>query len=201
MDYQILFKTEMNIPSTCVLAGHSPDVMPWNCSSSSGAVKMKNTLIPLLEKLVTQKGVTHFMCGMSRGAALLEASCVLQMKKKYPQISLQCVVPDKEFTSLWSASDKAAFRRIISKADSVMAMTDVPVRYGRRTRREYMVDCSGYLVCIYVPGSPGPCADMIEYAAGMGRGVIMIDPSSYRIYCYRSSAGSFAGPNRLDKAK
>lgn len=199
MDYQILFRTEMNIPSTCVLAGHSPDNMPWNCERSSGAVQMKNTLIPVMEKLITEKGVKHFMSGMTRGASLLEASCVLMLRKKYPQISLQCVIPDREFTSLWSASDKAAFRRIAFKADSLTAMTDVPVRYGRRTRREYMVDCSGYLVCIYVPGSPGPCADMIEYALQLGRGVIMIDPVTYRIYAPRGSRPAQREPLRLTK--
>ena len=200
MDCQILFKTENNIPSTCVLAGHSPDNMPWNCSRSSGAVKMKNLLMPVMEKLINERGVKHFMCGMSRGASLLEASCILQLKKKYPQISLQCVIPDREFTSLWSASDKAEFRRITAKADSFTAMTDVPVRYGYRTRREYMVDCAGYLICIYVPGSPGPCADMIEYAVSMDRTVIMIDPDTYRVYSSRSGRGrSQRGTIRLTK--
>ena len=190
MDYQVLLKTEMNIPTSCVLAGHSPDLISWNLEHSSGATEMRKKLLAVLERLITGKGVVHFICGMTRGAAMLEAKCVLELKKRYPFITLQCVIPDRTYTNYWSADDRAAYRRITSKADSILAISDVPIRYGARMRREYMIDSAGYMLCIYRSETPGPVAGMIEYAVAHDRTVFMIDPDSFKLYLASPSSRS-----------
>lgn len=182
MDYQVLFKTEMNIPASCVLAGHSPEKIRWDCRYSASAAEMDKKISSLLEKLIKEKGVVHFITGMTRGAGLLCAQSVIRLKKKYPFISLQCVIPDNEYLRDWSADDRALFRRITDKADSILCISDVPIRYGKKMRREFMVDAAMYLICVYRHGTPGPVADMIEYAMNKDRRIITIDPDDCRIF-------------------
>ena len=50
---------------------------------------MKSIVIELVEK----HSVTHFISGMAIGVDMIAAEIVLELKKDYPQITLECAIP------------------------------------------------------------------------------------------------------------
>ena len=183
--YRLLPDTDTNdIAHTCVIAGHSPDKVRWDCVSagSSDASEMKATVTSILEKLIREKGVNTFLCGMTRGMSLLMAGYVIKLKKKYPDIRLKCYVPDQGFLQSWPEDQKALFLRTTEKSSAAYYLSDDPNRYIYRTRREYMIDNAAYLLAAYIPGREGGTGEMVRYAYEHGRIVIIVDPETRKEY-------------------
>ena len=183
--YRLLTDKDTNdIARTCVIAGHSPEKVRWDCVSagSSDASEMKKTVTSIMEKLIREKGVNTFLCGMTRGMSILMAGLVIRLKKKYPDIRLKCYVPDLRFLISWSEDQQALFRRITDKSSEAYYMADEPIRYIYRTRREYMVDNAAYVLAAYTPGKEGGTGEMVHYAYENGRIVIIVDPETRKVY-------------------
>lgn len=183
--YRLLTDKDRNdIAHTCVIAGHSPDKIRWDCVSagSDDAAEMKNTVTAIIEKLIREKGVNTFLCGMTQGMSLLMAGYVIKLKKKYPDIRLKCYVPDQGFLRSWSEDQKALFMRTTEKSSAAYYMADEPIRYIYQTRREYMVDNAAYLLAAYTQGTDSGTGEMVRYAYEAGRIVIIVDPETRKVY-------------------
>ena len=87
---------------------------------------LSSLLCSVLDRLITEQGVTDFYAGGAIGFDTLAADSVLRMRKNYPQVKLHLVLPcsNAEQTKGWTAEQVADFNRILGLADSVEYISD-----------------------------------------------------------------------------
>jgi uncharacterized phage-like protein YoqJ len=78
---------------------------------------LKDLLCRELE-IQIQNGATHFRTGGALGFDTLAALTVLLLKKRYPQIRLELILPCPTQTKGWKSSDALLYEQILAQADS-----------------------------------------------------------------------------------
>ena len=77
---------------TCAFTGHRPKGLGYP-ESDERCAALKEKLRSLIIRMIEEKGVTHFISGMAQGVDMYAAEIVLELKEKYPQITLECAIP------------------------------------------------------------------------------------------------------------
>ena len=62
-------------------------------------------------------GCTHFLSGLEYGAGLTAAECVLACKEQNPAITLECVIPFEEYTTVWDEPSRDRYFDIVRRCD------------------------------------------------------------------------------------
>lgn len=81
-----------------------------------------NALSHILDRHLAQmaeEGFTEFRTGGALGFDTLCALRVLSLREKHPECRLHLILPCPEQDKYWNAGQRALFREILSKADSV----------------------------------------------------------------------------------
>lgn len=104
-----------------------------------------------------ERGYTVFYTGGAEGFDFLATECVAEMKKEYPDISLNIIFPYK------SAKSEKLYKDFISLCDKVEYISQkyFPWTYHERNRK--MVDRSSVCVC-YLTKTSGGTAYTASYA-------------------------------------
>ena len=77
---------------TCAFTGHRPKGLGYP-ESDGRCTALKEKLRSLIIRMMEEEGVTHFISGMAQGVDMYAAEIVLELKEKYPQITLECAIP------------------------------------------------------------------------------------------------------------
>lgn len=134
----------------CSFAGHS------NYNPNKDEIQ---NLYNLIEKLITQKGVTEFGIGNYGSFDSISAHAVYDFKNKYKNIKLCLVIPyiTKKITE---------YKELYKKYDEIIMANipaGTPVKYRIIKCNEYMVNNSDYLIA-YVNHNWGGAAKTYNYA-------------------------------------
>ena len=79
---------------TCAFTGHRPQSLPFGFDESDDRCDaLKEELREQIINLIENEGVTHYISGMALGVDLMAAEIVLDMKKNYPDITLESAIP------------------------------------------------------------------------------------------------------------
>ncbi len=108
---------------TCAFTGHRPKDLGYP-ESDERCAALKEKLRSLIVKLIEEEGVTHFISGMAQGVDMYAAEIVLELKKQYPQITLECAIPYERQAAYWSESSAKPLllhRRAVRPRDDVTA--------------------------------------------------------------------------------
>ena len=95
---------------TCCFTGHRR--IPGDI-----AVALTRSLDQKLEALANE-GYTEFRTGGARGFDTLAALSVLSLRRKYPQIRLELILPCPTQTHGWSENDVRLYEQIKAQADA-----------------------------------------------------------------------------------
>ncbi len=95
---------------------------------------------------LAERGVSEFRAGGALGFDTLAALAVLEMKEKYPHISLKLILPCKDQDKGWSEADKRVYYEIIERADEVAILSEHYYRGCMFVRNRALVDGSDYCV-------------------------------------------------------
>ncbi len=118
-------------------------------------------------------GSEHFCTGGALGFDTMAALCVIELKKEFPHISLDLVLPCRDQTNLWSNHDRALYNLILSKADSVEFLHEKYTSTCMHDRNRALVDRSD--VCVaYLVHQGGGTAYTVSYAEKENKQVINI---------------------------
>lgn len=127
--------------------------------------EVKKRLLILLEKLIIN-GYYSFITGGALGFDTIAAQVVLELKKKYPQISLTIALPflnSFEYEKGWTSKDIETYTFLKNNADEVVILNKSYKRGCYYERNRYMVD--NLSVCIaYQRRKSGGTAYTVEYA-------------------------------------
>lgn len=76
---------------SCAFTGHRPQNLPFGFrEDDERCTALKETLKKQIISLITDENVTHFISGMALGVDMYAAEIVLELKKTYPGITLEC---------------------------------------------------------------------------------------------------------------
>ncbi|MBQ7895437.1 MAG: DUF1273 family protein [Oscillospiraceae bacterium] len=159
---------------TCCFTGHRPAKLPWGQNEEHpDCLKLKTEIKANLEGIY-QCGYRHFICGMAIGCDMYFAEAVLDLKEKFPDISLEAAIPCGDQPEKWTAAQRQRYNRIIDSCDKISVLQ---IKYSSDCmlkRNEYMVDHSSLLLAVY-NGKPGGTMKTILYADRQGLKTILIE--------------------------
>ena len=163
-----------SIFKTVAFTGHRPEKLPWkNNEESYTALSFKSHLKSTLEELIVT-GCINFLSGAARGFDTIAAETVLELREKYPWISLTMVLPCENQAEKWSHEDKTRWKNLIGKADHVLHLGGAYDKGCMFRRNRYLVDNASLLIAAYDDSGVGGTAMTLAYAAEKGRTVVRI---------------------------
>lgn len=91
---------------------------------------LRQELYARLEKLIKEESVTHFICGMAAGPEMLASEVILELREKYPGITLESVIPYENQAARWSEKLRDRYFGIAAGCDKETML-----------QRHYSPDC------------------------------------------------------------
>ena len=148
----------------CCFTGHRPDKLPWGddeCDPRCLEIKRK---IALALEQAYALGYRHFISGMARGGDLFFAEAVLELRKKYPDVSLECARPCESQSSRWPRAEQARYDAILDRCNYETMVQHTYDRNCMMRRNRYMVDHSSRIIVLYDGVPKGGTAQTLAYA-------------------------------------
>ena len=146
---------------TCAFTGHRPKGLGYP-ESDGRCAALKEKLRSLIVKLMEEEGVTHFISGMALGVDMYAAEIVLELKKQYPQITL-----DRYFSIAEQCDQETMLQRQYTP-DCL------------RKRNRYMVDHADIVLAVW-NGSPSGTGQTVWYAGETGKPVWILRPDTLEV--------------------
>ena len=116
---------------TCAFTGHRPQSLPFGFDESDKrCTSLKSVMRDQIVALIENEGVTHFITGMALGVDMYAAEIVLDLKSKYPHITLESAIPCETQAIKWSVASRERYYNIAAKCDKETML-----------QREYTSDC------------------------------------------------------------
>lgn len=174
-------KLMTEISKTCCFTGHRPQNLPyWYNENSINYSKMKNILERSIIELIKDYEVNHFISGMALGIDQYAAEIVLELKKQYPQITLECAIPCETQAIKWTESQRDRYFSIIKHCDKETLLQKQYTFDCMQKRNEYMVNNSSFIIAV-CSRKPSGTYKTVTLAQSLGKYIILIDPFSLEI--------------------
>ena len=160
--------------STCCFTGHRPNKLPWGTNEQNEACqKLKEELKARLEG-ICELGYRHFICGMAIGCDMYFAEAVLELKEKYPELTLEAAIPCGSQPEKWTTEQRKRYNRLIDRCDKVTVLQIAYSADCMMKRNMYMVDHASLLLACY-NGHPGGTMKTLLYAQRNNVKTLIID--------------------------
>lgn len=160
----------------CCFTGHRPQKLPFGANESDPrCIHLKNRLRHEIERQITKNSVAHFISGMAIGTDMYAAELVLELKKQYPQITLEAAIPCRSQACKWSEPLRIRYRGILSLCDKKTLLQDAYTADCMQNRNRYMVDCSDIIIAVW-DGKPSGTGKTVRYAEECGKNIIILNP-------------------------
>lgn len=118
---------------TCAFTGHRPQHLPFGMNENDErCTDLKETLKEQIINLIEKEDVTHFITGMALGIDLYAAEIVLDLKARYPSITLERAIPCETQAVKWSMAQRERYYNIAAQCDK-KTMKAVKKNIRRRT--------------------------------------------------------------------
>lgn len=157
---------------SCCFTGHRPGKLPWRFDETDPrCLELKRRIADAVETAY-EEGYRHFLCGMALGCDLYFCEAVLELKRRYPDVTVEAAVPCPTQADTWTDEQKARYHRLLEGCD---LETLVSARYTSacmQRRDRYMVDHASLLIAAF-DGTAGGTQYTMQYA--MRRGVDIVD--------------------------
>lgn len=162
----------------CAFTGHRPQSLPFGFDESDErCTALKSVMRDQIVKLIENNGVTHFISGMALGIDMYAAEIVLNLKAKYPHITLESAIPCETQAVKWSVAARERYYNIAAKCDKETMLQREYTPDCMEKRNRYMVDHADYILAVW-NGSPSGTGKTVRYAHQQGKPVIIINPVS-----------------------
>ena len=166
---------------TCAFTGHRPQSLLFGFDESDKrCTSLKSVMRDQIVALIENEGVTHFITGMALGVDMYAAEIVLDLKSKYPHITLESAIPCETQVIKWSVASRERYYNIAAKCDKETMLQRKYTPDCMEKRNKYMVDNSNYILAVW-NGSRGGTGSTVKYARSKGKLIIIIDPVSLTV--------------------
>lgn len=157
---------------SCCFTGHRPGKLPWRYDESDPRCEELKRRITDAVEAAHAEGYRHFLCGMAQGCDLYFCECVLALRERCPEVTVEAAIPCPTQADTWPEPQRERYRRLVAACDfeTMVSARYTPSCMQRRDR--YMVDHSSLLIAAF-DGTPGGTRYTMEYA--MRRGISVVD--------------------------
>lgn len=167
--------TKLNNLTVC-FTGHRLQNLPFGFNEEDPrCIRMKRMLARKLEELIVAQGATHFISGMAIGVDIICAELVLELRAKYPHITLECAVPCKSQPYKWSDTMKERYNGILKRSDKVTVLQESYTSDCMHKRNRYMIDSADIVIAVW-NGKPSGTGYTVNYAKEKGKRVYVLNP-------------------------
>lgn len=172
----------MEINKACCFTGHRPQRLPFKFDEKHPAcVHLRGLLRQELERLINEEGVTCFITGLALGIDQICAELVLELKKAYPQVMLECAIPYEEQAKKWTIPQRDRYYDIIVRSDFENQLQGYYTKDCMGRRNRYMVEKSGHVLAVWDGAARSETGQTIRYARELGRELTIIHPETLEI--------------------
>ncbi len=134
---------------TCCFTGHRPEKLPWGTDESDPrCLELKCRIAAALESAY-EKGMRHFICGMALGADLYFCEAALDLRNKYPGVTVEAAIPCEEQATRWREEDRDRYFAMVKLCDFETMVQHHYDRGCMLRRNRYMVDRSAMLIAVH----------------------------------------------------
>ena len=156
--------------------GHRPKSLPWgHDETKESCILFKNVMFSIIEKAILN-GYTYFISGMALGVDMICAEIVLNLKKKYKNIILECAIPCLNQEKQWPLSEQERYRKILNKADIVHYVSKEEYSNScMNERNKYMVEQSDVVIAVW-NGKPSGTGNTVKMAKLSGKKIRVVNP-------------------------
>ena len=169
--------------AVCMFTGHRPKGLPFGYNErDSHCKKLKKVLKKLILKKIKIENVTSFLCGMALGTDMFAAEIVLELKRKFRNITLTAVLPCRTQAARWNKESIARYELILAKCDKIIVLQDEYTPSCMHKRNSYMVEHSDCVIAVW-SGIEGGTANTIHFATERHLPVTVLDPTTLMISC------------------
>lgn len=162
---------------TCAFTGHRPQHLPFGMNENDErCTDLKETLKEQIINLIETEDVTHFITGMALGVDLYAAEIVLDLKARYPNITLESAIPCETQAVKWSMAQRERYYDIAARCDKETMLQSHYSPDCMDKRNRYMVDHADFIIAVW-DGRPSGTGKTVTYARDRnGKAIIVIDP-------------------------
>ena len=163
---------------SCAFTGHRPQSLPFNFAEDDNKYRrLKEIMREIIVDLIENKGVTRFISGMAVGVDMLASEIVLEEKKGYPEIQLECALPCETQSIRWRVDQQERYYQILATCDKTTMLQHAYTKDCMKKRNYYMVDNADYIVAVW-NGRPSGTGSTVQYALKREKKIIVIDPNN-----------------------
>lgn len=161
----------------CAFTGYRPAKLPFGYDEECPlALDFRKRLRETIEILILQ-GYRHFISGGAQGMDIMAAETVLDLQKRYPDVTLEMAIPFEGQAGRWPESYRARWQRCVESADVVTVLSHEYTKSCLFARNRYLVTQADLLLACY-DGKEGGTKHTVEYAQCSGRPVCLIPPAA-----------------------
>jgi len=124
-----------------------------------------------LSELLLKKygeGFRVFRAGGALGFDTLAALSVLDLRRVYPDVRLELMLPCRDQAARWKPSDVSIYNSIIAQADSVFYAEEIYTSYCMHKRNRMLVNGADCCIAYYNGGDSGGTKYTYNYAQSRG---------------------------------
>jgi len=160
---------------TCCFTGNRPEKLPWGTNESDlRCLLAQDRLYTALEEAYG-RGYRHFICGMARGSDLYFCRLALELRLKYPEVTVEAAVPYLEQCSSWPEDERRHYQALLNRCDVLTVLSETYTPTCMQKRNRYMVDHSSLVIALY-GGAPGGTRSTLLYAMRQGKETMILSP-------------------------
>lgn len=161
---------------TCCFTGHRPDKLPWGLDERDPrCAALKRSLLRETEGLY-RRGFRHFITGMAMGCDLYFAETALELREKYPGLTVEGAVPCPTQAERWPEPLRRRWRDLLDQCDLETVVQQHYDRWCMFRRDRYMVDRSAAVLAVF-DGTPGGTQYTLNYAMDKKLAILLLDPA------------------------
>lgn len=163
--------------NSCCFTGHRPKYYHFGTDENHpDCIALKSRVREKCKYLITEKDVFHFISGGALGLDTRAMEKVLDLKKKYGHVTLECALPYAGMVERVAIHDQERYNQISSQLEAITALNREYHKRCMQQRNECMVDHSRYVVAVWA-GEKSGTANTVNYAKKRGRDVYRLHPA------------------------
>ena len=160
---------------SCCFTGHRPPKLPWRYNESdTRCLALKRRILDAVEAAY-EEGYRHFLCGMAMGCDLYFCECVLALRERCPDVTVEAAIPCPSQADRWPAAQRQRYERLVAACDFETLVSRQYTSTCMQRRDRYMVDHASLLIAVH-DGLPGGTRRTISYALQQELEIIDIPP-------------------------
>lgn len=177
----MIFTKRMNKEITCCFSGPGTKGLPYDIAGDNRCANgLKRTMGEQLENMVRSFHVTRFLSGVDLGTEQYACEMILDLKKEYSRVRLECVIPYELQAAHWTERQRDRYYSIIERCDKETGIQSHYTSDCRKNKDEYMLRQSDFLLAVW-DGKRRRTATVVSAARARGLRVITINPLTLEV--------------------